>query len=189
MRTFKVNRSKLSIAATLVFLSLPSTFANGHDDTTEDPVGAVFGLTSAPPQPYPTGALNHDETNTFLREKWKVGGNTPESVDFTWDPAGFDNTVLRITYAGGTWNNGGANFLVPFDVSALQSPPRAMLLYYELFFSENFQFVKGGKLPGLLGGPEPGACSGGGKPQGDDCFSSRLMWRTDGAGEGERMVF
>jgi hypothetical protein len=58
-----------------------------------------------------------------------------------------------------------------------------MLLSYELAFDEGFDWVKGGKLPGLRGGPNPDGCSGGNEPNGTDCFSTRLMWRTNGAGE------
>ena len=47
-------------------------------------------------------------------------------------------------------------------------------------FPENFDFVKGGKLPGLYGGTE---VSGGEESDGTDGFSTRLMWRADGEGE------
>lgn len=53
-------------------------------------------------------------------------------------------------------------------------------LRYRLRFSEDFDFVKGGKLPGLYGGTAP---SGGNIPDGTDGFSTRFMWREDGAGE------
>jgi hypothetical protein len=42
---------------------------------------------------------------------------------------------------------------------------------YKIFFPSDFDFVKGGKLPGLFGG-RPG-CSGG--DAGKDCFSTRFM--------------
>ena len=50
---------------------------------------------------------------------------------------------------------------------------------YSLFFEDGFNFVKGGKLPGLYGGKS--ACSGGSAAE--NCFSTRLMFRKDGAGE------
>ena len=56
----------------------------------------------------------------------------------------------------------------------------AVRLEYEVFLPAGFDFVKGGKLPGLMGGPS-GDCGGGADP--DGCFSVRLMWRRDGAGE------
>ena len=43
----------------------------------------------------------------------------------------------------------------------------------------------GGKLPGLRGGPDRLGCSGGNETDGTGCFSTRVMWRTNGAGEGE----
>ena len=43
----------------------------------------------------------------------------------------------------------------------------------------------GGKLPGLRGGPDSKGGSGGSETNGTGCFSTRLMWRTSGAGEGE----
>jgi len=48
-------------------------------------------------------------------------------------------------------------------------------LEYDVYFSENFDFVVGGKLPGFYGGE--GKCSGG---ETNDCFSTRFMWRSEG---------
>ena len=74
-------------------------------------------------------------------------------------------------------------------------------LEYEVYFPENFPWVKGGKLPGIIGGRT--GCGGG--DDADDCFSGmllcsiirilrsiinrmdinavRMMWRRDGDGE------
>jgi hypothetical protein len=49
---------------------------------------------------------------------------------------------------------------------------------YDVRFAPGFDFVKGGKLPGLAGGA---ANSGGEKPTGRDGWSARMMWRTGGA--------
>lgn len=49
------------------------------------------------------------------------------------------------------------------------------------------RWSKGGKLPGLRGGPENHGCSGGNATDGTTCFSTRLMWRSDGSGEGMRV--
>ncbi|NEP19274.1 MAG: polysaccharide lyase [Leptolyngbya sp. SIO4C1] len=71
---------------------------------------------------------------------------------------------------------GGAQFY-----ANLTLPPRsARRLSYYVRFSENFDFVKGGKLPGLFGGD---GASGGNIPDGTDGFSTRLMWRRAGKGE------
>jgi len=56
---------------------------------------------------------------------------------------------------------------------------------YDVKFSENFDFVRGGKLPGLCGynvtqDPRDGCNTGGGFPTGYDGWSARGMWREDG---------
>ena len=52
---------------------------------------------------------------------------------------------------------------------------------YVVRFSPDFDWVKGGKLPGLSGGPE--SVTGGRPANGTNGFSCRLMWRADGRGE------
>ncbi|KAJ3759616.1 hypothetical protein EV360DRAFT_94053 [Lentinula raphanica] len=71
---------------------------------------------------------------------------------------------------------GGAEFYaVPLDITQA----RNVTLEYSVFFPEEFDWVLGGKLPGLYGGHQ--GCSGGDAAL--DCFSTRLMWRSDGKGE------
>ena len=54
-------------------------------------------------------------------------------------------------------------------------PATEAYLQYDVFFDASFDFVRGGKLPGLFGGK--GHCSGG---RNDHCFSMRLHWREHG---------
>ncbi|KAJ3509201.1 hypothetical protein NLJ89_g5352 [Agrocybe chaxingu] len=71
---------------------------------------------------------------------------------------------------------GGAEFYAsPIDISGA----RNVTLRYSVFFPVDFDWVLAGKLPGLYGGHT--GCSGGNAAL--DCFSTRLMWRADGAGE------
>lgn len=63
---------------------------------------------------------------------------------------------------------------------------KEVVLSYSAFFEDGFEFAKGGKMPGLYGGTSADtakSCSGGKQDGREDCFSARLMWRTDGAGE------
>lgn len=62
-----------------------------------------------------------------------------------------------------------------------------MLLTYDVAFDTGFPWMLGGKLPGLRGGADPNTCSGGSETNGD-CFSARIMWRKDAAGEGKLFV-
>jgi hypothetical protein len=63
---------------------------------------------------------------------------------------------------------GGTGFYAdPVDLTQAST----VTLSYKVFFPADFDFVMGGKLPGLFGG-RPG-CSGG--DAGTDCFSTRFM--------------
>jgi len=71
---------------------------------------------------------------------------------------------------------GGMQVFLPL----VGEPLDAAHLRYWVRFPADFEFVKGGKLPGLYGGEE---VSGGEEPDGTDGFSTRLMWRADGDAE------
>ncbi|HSF62978.1 MAG TPA: hypothetical protein VLA78_01235 [Paracoccaceae bacterium] len=73
---------------------------------------------------------------------------------------------------------GGAGF---YAAAGLTGTETTACLSYRVQFPEGFDFVRGGKLPGLFGGDRPP--SGGARPRGDDGFTLRLMWRADGVGE------
>lgn len=84
---------------------------------------------------------------------------------------------LRVNFTVGKIGpeEGGAGWRKPFGRH------EAAELSYMLRFSKDFDFVKGGKLPGLCGGPDN--VSGGRPATGTNGFSARLMWRKDGRGE------
>ncbi len=67
-----------------------------------------------------------------------------------------------------------------FKAAVIAGGASAATLHYRLRFAPGFDFVRGGKLPGLYGGR---GHSGGRMPNGHDGFSLRLMWREAGAGE------
>ena len=100
---------------------------------------------------------------------------------FSHQLASVAGQVLTVTYpAGSTAPSmgppyGGAQVCEPFA----SGPRTSATLTYRIRFPANFEFVKGGKLPGLYGGTEP--FSGGGHNA--DGWSTRLMWRAGGAGE------
>ena len=91
-------------------------------------------------------------------------------------------SVLSIFYPSGSYTPseqpvGGTQFyaLSPFDLSLVQS----VTFNYSVFFPSYYDFVLGGKLPGLYGGTE--GCGGGNSAQG--CWSTRMAWRPNGTGE------
>ncbi|KAI8799287.1 hypothetical protein BJ742DRAFT_157698 [Cladochytrium replicatum] len=139
--------------------------------------------------------INGTATGTGLQRMWAAPdfsrGLIPFSIAmdayglanraFVPDPAGSDETVLEVVYPAGSRNPqgsilGGTGFYSnPIDLSRATK----VLLEYQWMPSPDFNFVKGGKLPGLYGGRM--SCSGGDKA--GDCFSTRYMFRKQGMGE------
>lgn len=109
-----------------------------------------------------------------------------QNIQVIKDPSGRFSKVLRVFYPAGsaspTVTNsegtpiGGTQF---FADLGMQSHDTMRLSYY-VRFSKNFDFVKGGKLPGLFGG---NVNNGRKIPDGSNGFSTRYMWRKNGNGE------
>ncbi len=55
-----------------------------------------------------------------------------------------------------------------------------LYLRYYLKFEEGFDFNRGGKLPGLMGGGDSWGRSGGHQPDGTNGWTLRFMWRSEG---------
>ncbi|AFZ42660.1 hypothetical protein PCC7418_0429 [Halothece sp. PCC 7418] len=108
-----------------------------------------------------------------------------DNLEITVEPTQEFEKILRVYYPAHSASPtvarkgfplGGAQFY-----GTLNLPPQdALLLSYYVRFPNHFQFVKGGKLPGLFGGQ---GNSGGEIPDGSDGFSTRYMWREQGKGE------
>jgi len=119
------------------------------------------------------------ELGPYTKERWKAdwpgcefeGGIKEGRVMVT------EGQRLRVNFALGQIGPeaGGAGWRMPFGKHETAE------MSYTLRFSKDFDFVKGGKLPGLCGGPEN--VSGGRLANGQNGFSARLMWRRDGRGE------
>jgi len=119
-----------------------------------------------------------------------VGPYTPEMVKRDWGKVAWSNLydrahivleeqakpnkALRITYPAGAVGpgEGGGQFVVALP------PSEEFWLSYRLKFGEGFDFVLGGKLPGLTSGG--GKYTGGAMPKDGDGWSARYMWRKGG---------
>ena len=84
---------------------------------------------------------------------------------------------LRVLYPKGSYgaDAGGVGWRFAFGEH------EAAEVRYEVRFDEEFDFVKGGKLPGLCGGPK--TITGGDSVNGFEGFSARVMWRKAGRGQ------
>lgn len=130
----------------------------------------------------PVSVTLSGEQGLYHKADWKKdwpgcefeGGIAPGRVELVKNGK---ETSLRVNFAPGQIGpeKGGAGWRWPFGKH------EGAELRYTLRFAPNFEFVKGGKLPGLCGGPEN--VSGGRPADGENGFSARLMWRRDGRGE------
>jgi hypothetical protein len=78
--------------------------------------------------------------------------------------------LLEITIPKGTMSKGGSFWRLNFPHNLTEAT-----FEYDIMFGDDFDFVRGGKLPGLGGGASMG--SGGTSEQYQNGFSARLMWR------------
>src|SRR3546814_7289490 len=100
-----------------------------------------------------------------------------------WSSDVCSSDLLRVHYPEDSVNFGSADDETPLGGAAFYAPSgksKASCLHYRVRFPSDFEFAKGGKLPGLYAGEAP---SGGEKVSGKDGWSIRLMWREDGEGE------
>ncbi|KIJ67901.1 polysaccharide lyase family 14 protein [Hydnomerulius pinastri MD-312] len=190
------NRS-LFIASLLVTTALQA-MASGLVSPAS--LAAQYSLTTSTTMPFPTATQASTNAQSFITSEWSLSKgriqNGGSDIAFVNDPfpndptpgspgnASFPGPVLQITYPAGSYSGstGGAQWYSLWNTTD-GSSFSSMLLSYEIAFDSSFQWVQGGKLPGLRGGPAVYGCSGGAEPNGTDCFSTRLMWRKNGAGE------
>lgn len=144
-------------------------------------------LWAAPPQMTDVSAFNvtyfpSGKQNLYIVAQIPAQAIAP-TAKFLQSPinANISSAVLQLVYPAHSVNpgnkpEGGADFYAtPLNLAGA----RNVTLEYSVFFPTDFNWVKGGKLPGLFGGHT--GCSGGVSAR--DCFSTRLMWRPQGTGE------
>jgi hypothetical protein len=183
-------------------LQLALTSVHAAEVVAPDVVALRYSFTASTSFPFPTATQSTGDTNTFLSSQWGLGRariqDNPDNLEFVADPyanssaivstgqLGSDGPVLQVTYPKGSYSHdtGGTQFYNLWNLTNGQNF-ESMMLSYELAFENGFDWVKGGKLPGLRGGLNSTGCSGGNQvtPTGD-CFSARLMWRKNANGEG-----
>lgn len=131
---------------------------------------------------------NGFETSNWM-ENWgirKIGKWGLKNTEVMADYSDRFSKVLRVRYSAGSASPtvsrneqapvGGAQFFADLGMTSQDS----LRLSYYVRFSKNFDFVKGGKLPGLFGGINT---DGRQIPDGTNGFSTRYMWRKNGNGE------
>jgi hypothetical protein len=123
-------------------------------------LASQYSLTTSTSFPTPTTTLSSGDTQDLLRQGWGLTHGSIQQggadLSFVSDPfpssapssSNASSPVLRVTYPAGSFSHqtGGAQFINLWNNS---TPLDSMILSYELAFDESFDWVKGGKLPGL----------------------------------------
>lgn len=132
---------------------------------------------------FPPTPLSSEESTNWIQKHWPTKRGDTEMIKFVRDPVGgTGEIVIEVGYPEGSYSGGkkGGVSSLPLGVFGHKKPQRAMVSY-DIAFERGFDFVKGGKLPGLFGGENSEHCSGG--QHSSACFNLRLMWRSEGMGE------
>ena len=112
-------------------------------------------------------------TEDWHAPKWNNGIDEGR-VSVEMDTDANRGKVLVVRYPAGVYGSkaSGAQWRLMLDGSY-----KELYLAYKVKFGAGFDFVRGGKLPGLVGGS---ANTGGNIPDGTDGWSARMMWRANG---------
>lgn len=187
-----------------LFISLLANPISVASQTSATQIASLYGLTTSTSFAFPTATQDSPSAQSLIVDEWSLGKgriqDNPEDLAFVNDPfpnnpvpnsqsTGNQSPVLQVTYPAGSYSHqtGGNqwyNLWNTTDGSAFLT----MIASYEVAFDADFDWVQGGKLPGLRGGLNSSGCSGGSQSDGQSCFSTRVMWRTNGAGEGASFV-
>ena len=180
IRTF--NRK---VILSLLLLLSPTGKALYAEDMSSSPNSSSHGLSSSEPQDVPDHAIftadfEHTKPGMYTEEQLNQDWNSPEWSDGIEErrvavvKTELGTKALAVRYPAHTYGpeKNGAVWKLKFDASY-----SAVEVRFDVMFKKGFDFVRGGKLPGLFGGE---GNTGGNKPTGRDGFSARMMWREDG---------
>jgi hypothetical protein len=124
--------------------------------------------------------FNTSEWENNWGVRWDNRASTCEVIPGSFN----DSKLLRVNYPQGGVGPGetGAQFPIILREMSAQNDGHYNELYlrYYVKFEEGFDFNKGGKLPGLMGGGNSWSRSGGDQPDGTNGWTLRFMWRRGG---------
>ena len=122
----------------------------------------------------PVGIYRQDSFDKDWQAPDWASGLGEGRIEIVEDGASGFNRSMKVNYPKGMTGpkRGGAGWMLTFEQGY-----NDLYCAYSLKFPKSFDFVLGGKLPGLVGGK---ANTGGKRPTGRDGWSARMMWRADG---------
>jgi hypothetical protein len=120
----------------------------------------------------PEGIFTVDAVNRLFNFPPNTLGPKEGLCSIVKNPVDPTSNVLQIKYPKDIIQEKKLTWKFKFE-----KPVESATLTYKVMFPVGFEFVRGGKLPGLCGGSAP---MGGAKSDGSDGFSERIMWREGG---------
>lgn len=188
-------------ASSFLMLLFTFAYASANPQASVEQLAADYGLVTSTSFPFPSATQSTQDTQKLLVQDWSLGKGSiqtnPNNLAFVADPfptkpvaigttKNLGKPVLQVTYPQGSYSSetGGAQFYSLWNATA-GSRFQTMMVSYEVAFDNYFDWVKGGKLPGLRGSTKSnlGGCSSAKASATNDCFSIRLMWRNSGNAE------
>jgi len=130
------------------------------------------------------GGFEEGFNNDYWNTNWGIKWNSRADENKVIDKAFQCGKSLRVNYPKGGLgpSTTGLQFPVVFrDIPSIDEDyyQEAYLRYY-VKFEKGFDFRKGGKLPGLMGGGNSWKRSGGDQPIGNNGWTLRFMWVENG---------
>lgn len=173
------------VILSVLLLLFPIGEALYADDMGSSPNSSSSGSSSSQLRDVPenmifTADFEHTKPGIYTEEQLTQDWNSPEWSDGIEErrvsvvKTDLGTKALAVTYPAHTYGpeKNGAVWKLKFDASY-----SAVEVRFDVMFKKGFDFVRGGKLPGLFGGE---GNTGGNKPTGNDGFSARMMWRENG---------
>lgn len=136
------------------------------------------------------GGFEKEKEGAVCTDEWKknwgiaFSNRCDEAQQVESADPGAGKYAIRVGYPKGGVGPGETGMQFPVDFSSIDSMPvkqfDSLYLRYYVKFEDGFDFRKGGKLPGLMGGNKSWKRSGGDQPDGTNGWTLRFMWRTGG---------
>ncbi len=130
---------------------------------------------------------DYPEAKLYTKDDWESDWNDP-----VWED-GIREERVSIVKGANTYRGRGGAMAVDFPAGGVgpkdggaqwkfdfEEGGQMVRLRYRVKFADGFDFVRGGKLPGLAGGTAP---TGSTQADGFNGFGARMMWRTDHEGQ------
>jgi hypothetical protein len=131
------------------------------------------------------GGFEGDFNNQQWVDDWGIAWNSRANECSIVTDAVEGDKALQVFYPEGAVGpeEGGAQFPIVFRNMTRHEGDglyQELYLRYYVKFKDGFDFQRGGKLPGFIGGSDSWSRSGGNQPDGTNGWTLRFMWRQNG---------